>query len=239
MLRILPLPHRALGALCGLVLSLASTAVAQTSKPFTGAKVNQGTVTCSHEGGMFRLTLSDDFVVPETPAPHWQVVDSKGNAYLLNRLLIKGDKLNKTILVPEQVADVAKVQIWCAFAETLLGETALVCQHAVEAGAKMHKTGVFSGAKVNAGFVTHAIEGKKSLLTLSDDFVVPETPAPHWQIVDSHGRTYLLNRLVIKGDKLNKTIEVPAYVHDVAKVQIWCAFAEVLLGEASFGKPVM
>ena len=26
---------------------------------------------------------------------------------------------------------------------------------------------------------------------------------------------------------------------DVAKVQIWCAFAEVLLGEASFDKPVM
>jgi hypothetical protein len=27
-------------------------------------------------------------------------------------------------------------------------------------------------------------------------------------------------------------------VPNVAKVQIWCAFAEVLLGEAAFDKPV-
>jgi hypothetical protein len=25
----------------------------------------------------------------------------------------------------------------------------------------------------------------------------------------------------------------------VAKVQVWCAFAEVLLGEASFSKPIL
>ena len=29
-----------------------------------------------------------------------------------------------------------------------------------------------------------------------------------------------------------------AYIQDVAKVQIWCAFAEVLLGEANFAAPV-
>jgi hypothetical protein len=242
MLRLLPQPKSALGALVGLALSLGcATARAQTSKPFMGVKVNQGTVTCSHEGGQFRLTLSDDFKVPETPAPHWQVLDSNGNAYLLNRLMIKGDKLNKSIVVPDFVPDVAKVQVWCAFAETVLGETTLACQHPVEAGAKknMHKTGMFAGAKANKGFVTHHVENGKSLLTLSDDFVVPETPAPHWQVVDSQGHTYLLNRLMIKGDKLNMTIEIPAYVHDVAKVQIWCAFAETLLGEASFAKPVM
>ena len=50
---------------------------------------------------------------------------------------------------------------------------------------------------------------------------------------------YLLNRLAIKGDKQNRTIALPAYINDVAKVQVWCAFAEVLLGEASFAKPIM
>jgi hypothetical protein len=101
-----------------------------------------------------------------------------------------------------------------------------------------HTTGAFSGAKVNGGTVTHATVGGKSVLTLSEDFVVPKTPAPHWQIVDSAGNTFLLQRLTIKEDKFNKQITVPAYVKDVAKVQIWCAWAETLLGEASFEKPV-
>jgi len=42
----------------------------------------------------------------------------------------------------------------------------------------------------------------------------------------------------VKGDKVNRSIMVPAYVPEVAKVQIWCAFAETLLGEAAFDKPV-
>ena len=93
-----------------------------TSAPFTGTKVNGGTVTLTKEGDKTILTLSDDFVVPQTPDPHWQVVDSKGNVYLLERLPIKGDKVNKSIILPSYVSDVAKVQIWCAYAETLLGE---------------------------------------------------------------------------------------------------------------------
>ena len=101
-----------------------------------------------------------------------------------------------------------------------------------------HTTSTFSGAKVNAGMVTHSKQGNAEVLTLSDDFKVPDTPAPHWQVVDSSGNTYLLQRLVVKGDKLNKSITLPAYVHDVAKVQIWCAYAEVVLGEASFPSPV-
>ena len=57
--------------------------------------------------------------------------------------------------------------------------------------------------------------------------------------MDSRGNTYLLNRLMVKGgllggDKFNKTITLPPYIQDIAKVQIWCAWAEVLLGEASF-----
>src|SRR5262245_45906316 len=93
-----------------------------TSAPFTGTKVNGGTVTLTKEGDKTILTLSDDFVVPQTPDPHWQVVDSKGNVYLLERLPIKGDKINRSITLPSYIADIAKVQIWCAFAETLLGE---------------------------------------------------------------------------------------------------------------------
>jgi len=48
----------------------------RTSEPFAGVKANTGTVTHSTEGGRSVLTLSDDFKVPDTPDPHWQVVDS-------------------------------------------------------------------------------------------------------------------------------------------------------------------
>src|SRR5881392_1071103 len=93
----------------------------------------------------------------------------------------------------------------------------------------------FAGVKANTGTVTHTKENGQSVLTLSDDFKVPDTPDPHWQVVDSKGKTYLLQRLPVKGDKVNRRIIVPAYV---ANVQIWCAFAETLLGEAEFASPV-
>jgi len=101
-----------------------------------------------------------------------------------------------------------------------------------------HKSGPFQGAKANTGYVTYTTEGGNSVLTLSDDFKAPETPDPHWQVVDSHGNTYLLQKLSIKGDKMNRKITVPKYVPDIAKVQIWCAFAETNLGEAAFERPV-
>jgi len=101
-----------------------------------------------------------------------------------------------------------------------------------------HASTKFQGAKANTGSVTHTIRDGKNILTLSDDFKVPDTPAPHWQVVDSKGNTYLLQRLKIKGDKYNKSVTLPDYVHDVTKVQIWCAWAEALLGEASFQQPV-
>lgn len=104
--------------------------------------------------------------------------------------------------------------------------------------ATIQRTSKFEGAKANTGYASIAYNNGNAALTLSDDFIVPSTPAPHWQLVDSAGNTYLLNRLVIKGDKYNKTLTVPAYIKDVAKVQIWCAYAEVLLGEASFPAPV-
>ena len=49
---------------------------------------------------------------------------------------------------------------------------------------------------------------------------------------------YLLQQLRIKDNKFNRKITLPAYIHDVAKVQIWCSFAEALLGEASFPAPI-
>jgi hypothetical protein len=115
---------------------------------------------------------------------------------------------------------------------------ALVLAPVALAAADPHTTGPFKGVKVNGGTVTHGKSNPAHVLTLSDDFVVPDTPAPHWQVVDSKGNVYLLNRLEIKDGKYNQTITVPSYVHDIARVQIWCAFAETLLGEASFPKPV-
>ena len=102
--------------------------------------------------------------------------------------------------------------------------------------ADAHTSTPFQGPKANKGTVTHSVRDGKSVLTLSDDFVVPDTPDPHWQLVDSEGNVYLLDRLKIKSlpDSFKKEITVPYYVKDVAKVQIWCAFAEANLGEASF-----
>jgi hypothetical protein len=109
------------------------------------------------------------------------------------------------------------------------------------ANAQTQVSKVFSGAKVNAGTVTHTIQNGKHVLTLSSDFKVPETPDPHWQIVDSKGRVFLLQRLPIKGligDKVNTSITLPAYIEDIAKVQIYCAWAEVVLGETTFDAKV-
>ena len=101
-----------------------------------------------------------------------------------------------------------------------------------------HTSGKFAGPKANTGTVTHSVENGKNILAVSADFTVPDTPDPHWQVVDSKGNVYLLNRFPIKGDQVNRKITLPAYIKDVAKVQVWCAFAEVLLGEASFDKAV-
>jgi hypothetical protein len=109
-------------AMVAFVVMTGSAQMSHTSKPFQGPKANTGTVTHSVQGGKHLLTLSDDFKVPDTPDPHWQVVTSKGEVFLLQKLMIKGDKLNKTITLPSYVTDVAKVQIWCAWAETNLGE---------------------------------------------------------------------------------------------------------------------
>lgn len=103
-----------------------------------------------------------------------------------------------------------------------------------------HTSKRFSGAKVNEGTVTHKKDGNKNVLELSADFKMPDTPDPHWQVVDSKGQVFLLQRLGVKnglgltGDKINRQITLPSYIKDVAKVQIYCAWAEVVLGETTF-----
>lgn len=109
--------------------------------------------------------------------------------------------------------------------------------------AEVHTSKPFTGNTVNGGTVTHAKKAGKHVLTLSDDFKVPGSPDPHWQVIDSKGNVYLLDRLSIKGekekqDKVNKTITLPSYIRDVAKVQMWCAWAQAVLGEALFDSPV-
>ena len=128
---------------------------------------------------------------------------------------------------------------------TGLFSIAALAMTATIALAQSQTTKPFSGAKVNGGTVTQSMKDGKRVLTLSDDFKVPDTPDPHWQVVDSKGNTYLLQRLNAKNlaglakDRLNMSITLPAYVTDVAKVQIYCVWAEAILGEAPFSAPLM
>jgi hypothetical protein len=81
----------------------------------------------------------------------------------------------------------------------------------------------------------HSGMNGNSMLRVSDDFKVPDTPAPTWRIVDSKGTIYTLDAFKIKGGNNEKRqITLPNYVHDIAKVQVYCAWAEVLLGETAF-----
>jgi hypothetical protein len=97
----------------------------------------------------------------------------------------------------------------------------------------------FTGKAVNGGTVTLSKEGDRTMLSLSGDFQVPGSPDPHWQVVDSKGTVYLLDRLKLKDDRINTRIVVPSYVPDIAKVQMYCSWAEVVLGEAPFSKPIV
>ena len=124
-----------------------------------------------------------------------------------------------------------------ALGTALMVVTALIFTTGASA-AQARMSRPFAGVKANTGSVTLSSIGSQRTLTLSDDFKAPEAPDPHWQVVDTEGRVYLLQKLTVKGltgDKMNRSITLPAYIKSVAKVQFWCAYAEVLLGEASFG----
>ena len=102
-----------------------------------------------------------------------------------------------------------------------------------------HTSSKFEGPKANTGTVSHWVENGKSMLKVSDDFKVPDTPAPTWRVVDTKGNIYTLDAFKIKsGNNEKRQIEVPAYVPNIVKVQVYCAWAEVLLGEAGFSSPV-
>ena len=106
----------------------------------------------------------------------------------------------------------------------------------------VHTSAMFRGPKANTGTVSHVNENGKSILRVSQDFKVPDTPAPTWRVVDTQGNTYTLDAFKIKGtlgtNAEKREVEVPSYVKDIAKVQVYCAWAQVLLGETSFSSPV-
>ena len=84
--------------------------------------------------------------------------------------------------------------------------------------AQSRTSGRFTGVKANTGTVTLSTSGKSQVLTLSEDFKAPDAPDPHWQVVDSRGRVYLLQKLTVKGlvgDKMNRSITLPAYITGV------------------------
>jgi hypothetical protein len=120
----------------------------------------------------------------------------------------------------------------------LLSSVALSIAGQAFAASDSQTSAQFAGPKANTGTVTFTRNGNDRVLTLSADFVTPETPDPHWQVVASDGTVYELERIKIKEDRENRSITLPAYIRDVSKVVIWCAFAEANLGEAAFAKPV-
>jgi hypothetical protein len=100
-----------------------------------------------------------------------------------------------------------------------------------------HTSTQFAGSKARTGSVTHEYQNGSGILRVSQDFKVPDTPAPTWRIVDSNGTVYTLDAFKIKGGE-KRQVNVPGYVKDIAKVEVYCAWAEVLLGEAKFPSPV-
>jgi hypothetical protein len=115
----------------------------------------------------------------------------------------------------------------------------LVTANAFAAKMDIHTSSKFEGPKANTGTVMHYVENGRSMLRVSDDFKVPDTPAPTWRVVDSKGNIYTLDAFKIKsGNNEKREVVVPAYVQNIVKVQVYCAWAEVLLGEASFSQAV-
>jgi hypothetical protein len=115
----------ALAVAIATTFSLAKDTAANTTSQFQGPKANTGTATFFKEGGKNMLKVSADFKVPDTPAPTWRVVDSKGNVYTLDAFKIKeglGSGEKRQVVVPAYVQDVATVQVYCAWAQVLLGE---------------------------------------------------------------------------------------------------------------------
>ena len=73
----------------------------------------------------------------------------------------------------------------------------LVTANLFAAKMEMHSSSKFEGPKANTGTVSHYVENGKSMLKVSDDFKVPDTPAPTWRVVDSTGNIYTLDAFMI------------------------------------------
>jgi hypothetical protein len=118
----------------------------------------------------------------------------------------------------------------------------LVTANSMAAKLETHTTARFTGPKANTGTAIHFVENGKSMLKVSDEFQTPDTPAPTWRVVDNKGNIYTLDAFKIKnvigGSKEKREVVVPAYVPNIVKVQVYCAWAEALLGEASFSSAV-
>ena len=71
-----------------------------TTSNFEGVTANPGVTTQAREATGDTRAASDDVKIPETPAPRWQVVDSKGNVYLLTPLQTKDGKASVEYVVP-------------------------------------------------------------------------------------------------------------------------------------------
>ncbi|MBI2688710.1 MAG: hypothetical protein HYX27_20605 [Acidobacteria bacterium] len=121
--------------------------------------------------------------------------------------------------------------------KSLISVLALGAMMIVAKDSGAHTTSKFEGPKANTGMAVHTTVNGKSMLKVTDDFKVPDTPAPTWRVVDNKGTIYTLDAFKIKGGE-KREIVVPGYVPNIAKVQVYCAWAEVILGEASYSQPV-
>ena len=116
---------------------------------------------------------------------------------------------------------------------------ALVTASVSFAGNAPQTTSRFEGPKANTGTAMYSVENGKRILRVSADFQVPDTPAPTWRVIDSKGNIYTLDAFKVKaGSGEKREVMVPAYVRDIVKVQVYCAWAEVILGQAGFDSPV-
>ena len=128
-------------------------------------------------------------------------------------------------------------RLLCVFA--LVALFAASVTFAAENSAAGNTTSQFQGPKANTGTAMFSKANGRNMLKVSNDFKVPDTPAPTWRVVDSKGSVYTLDAFKIKaGNGEKREVVLPPYIQDVAKVQVYCAWAEVLLGEAGFAAPV-
>src|SRR6266478_9399511 len=91
------------------------------------------------------------------------------------------------------------------------GLAILVTVNSFAAKMDVHTSSMFQGSKANTGTVSHYVENGKSMLKVSDDFKVPDTPAPTWRVVDSKGNIYTLDAFKIKGGQKREVV-VPSYI---------------------------